>query len=299
MRKTPSSPSPPAWAEANARPKRPAREPRTFARRSFERRRDATAFAPKHRLEHVAGTRAGPGRAQGLQPVVADAAGERRDAVVGDDHAAVAAGERQHGQQVGGDRGAAKVGLEGEQVRAGARCRGAPGARTATAPTTRAPRRRRRRRARLRHPGRRPIGRSARSRRHGRRSIRAPKAESGSLRPLPRRRRARCRGARDRSRGPSDARLRRAAARRRSSRRRASRRRDAARRRRAPRPRRRCRARRAARGCSRRCIRRRPCGAERPAARSARPTSRRARAGSPRPRRPGRRRRWRRRIASS
>ena len=51
-----------------------------------------------------------------LQPIFADAAGERRHAVVGDDHAAVAAGERQHRQQVGLDRSAAKVRLEGEQV---------------------------------------------------------------------------------------------------------------------------------------------------------------------------------------
>ena len=109
-------------AEANAGPKRPAREPRAFARRAGERRGDAA------RIRAAASPRTtSPARAPGcaarkrLQPIGADAAGERRDAVVGDDHAAVAAGERQHRQQVGGDRGAAKVRLEGEQVASRAR----------------------------------------------------------------------------------------------------------------------------------------------------------------------------------
>ena len=81
-----------------------------------ERGGDAGAFAAQDRLEHVAGALAGIRLAIAAEPVFADAAGERGDAVVGDDHAAVAAGERQHRQQVGLDRAAAKVGLEGEQV---------------------------------------------------------------------------------------------------------------------------------------------------------------------------------------
>jgi hypothetical protein len=77
------------------------------ARRLPERRRRG-AFAAQDRLEHVAGALAGIRLRVAAEPVFADAAGERGDVVVGDDHAAVAAGERQHRQQVGLDRAAAE-----------------------------------------------------------------------------------------------------------------------------------------------------------------------------------------------
>src|SRR5204862_3974249 len=48
-----------ATAEANAGAKRPAGEPRPFARRRCERRSDAVALAPEHGLEHIAGALAG------------------------------------------------------------------------------------------------------------------------------------------------------------------------------------------------------------------------------------------------
>ena len=196
-----------AGAESNAGSKRPAREPRAFARRAAQRRRDAGAFAPQHRLDDVAGALAGLRRAQVLEAIGADAAGERREAVVGDDHAAVAAGEREHGQQVGGDRRVAKVGLEGEQV--GRRARRA----ALRAPRAAAPRAVRGDdqagvAARPRRLRSRPVATPQAKSPARRRSIAAPTAAGASRRPPRPRRRAACRGARGRARGPSDARLR-------------------------------------------------------------------------------------------
>ena len=81
-------------AHANAGAKRPAGEPGALAGRAVERNCHASAFAPQHRFEHVAGARAGQRLAQGVQPIFANAAGQGRNAVVGHHHAPVAAVER-------------------------------------------------------------------------------------------------------------------------------------------------------------------------------------------------------------
>jgi hypothetical protein len=72
--------------DANAGSERPAREPRPVAARVHKRGADAGAFPAQHRLERVAGTNARLRRPKRLQPVGTDAAGERCDAVFGDDY---------------------------------------------------------------------------------------------------------------------------------------------------------------------------------------------------------------------
>src|SRR6187455_332950 len=105
-----------ALPQPHARTDRSGREPRAGALGPLQGFGDAGALAPQDGLEHVAGPLARARFAIAAEPVLADATGERGDAVVGDDHAAVAAGERQHRQQVGCDRRLPEVGLESEQV---------------------------------------------------------------------------------------------------------------------------------------------------------------------------------------
>ena len=97
------------------------RPPRPDPRRTAQCDVDAGAFAAQDRLDDRAGALALSAVAILLEAVFANAAGERREAVVGDDHAAVAAAKREHGQQIDGQVGGAEVGLEGEQVARSAR----------------------------------------------------------------------------------------------------------------------------------------------------------------------------------
>ena len=268
---------------------------RVAGERRARRRRTRGAAS----LDGVAGALAGLRARTCAEAIGADAAGQRRDAVVGDDHAAVAAGERQHRQQVGRDRRAAEVGLEGEQVaglRASRRAGRSDGsgshepcaATTRPALSSRSPTRPADR-PHAQHECARPRRRSPAARtaaaRHapaasavGEQGVEVLAAERAAI------------AVRDdvggRQTGDEVSR--------------AAHQRDAAQLRAgSARTRRRRRAHPATAGCSRRCIRRRPCGAETTAARPAPPTSRRARAGWPCSRRPGRRRRRRRRSARS
>src|SRR6188768_1648871 len=105
-----------APSRADAGPQRPDREPRSFAPRAGERDAHTSAARCKGRLDRIAGAR---GRRRGAplaQCVAADAAGERQYPAVGDDHAAVAAAERQHGQYAGLEARSAEVCLERDEV---------------------------------------------------------------------------------------------------------------------------------------------------------------------------------------
>src|SRR5664280_1144973 len=84
-----------AGAEPHARPDRAGGEPRPVATCALEGAGDALAFAPPDRFDDIARLLARLRLAATPEPIVANAAGERGDAVVGNDHAAVAAGEGQ------------------------------------------------------------------------------------------------------------------------------------------------------------------------------------------------------------
>ena len=258
-------------AQPDAGRERPGGEPRArrAARRAAPRARRRIRGAASASTTSPART-PGAARAQRGEPVAADAAGQRGEAVVG--RPPCRRSRRRSastGSSAVGQRGVAEVRLEGEQVgRAAALARRCAAARrrqrlpravggdrdaalrsgAASSPVSTA------RSSKRQSPG---AGRRSPARaqgcKHGRAGARAP------------RRAAACRALRGRGPGPRDARaVRRPAGRSATTLRVAAHQRHPAQRGAGlgARPPRRCRARRAAAGCSPRCIRRRPCGAE-------------------------------------
>ncbi|KFB67203.1 MAG: hypothetical protein CAPSK01_003320 [Candidatus Accumulibacter vicinus] len=102
--------------QADPRIKRPGRQPGTCTRGGLQRPANAPAVAPEQRFDGVAGTQRGRRLSTGFETVASDTAGDGGQAAIRDDHAAIASGERQHGQETLVQRRIAEVGLEGEQV---------------------------------------------------------------------------------------------------------------------------------------------------------------------------------------
>jgi hypothetical protein len=76
----------------------------------------ASALALEQRFNRIAGTQPGPCPPTSFEMITADAAGDSSLATVANDHAAIAAVERQDGKQTRVKRGIPEVGLECEQV---------------------------------------------------------------------------------------------------------------------------------------------------------------------------------------
>ena len=108
-------------ADAQAGMDRPGGQPGAVALGAVQGVAHTAAGALQPGLHGVARTQAGRCTAQAAQAITPHTAGQGRSPAIGHHHAAVTAVQRQHADRPGGQRRAAEVGLEGEQIRRAAR----------------------------------------------------------------------------------------------------------------------------------------------------------------------------------